>query len=75
MDKNGNKIMLSVSNPFDKIRSRSLNNELLKIIPEDIFINQKKKIQELKYSSEKSSIAQLKDFKLDDNTEDIESLR
>jgi hypothetical protein len=70
MERNGKKNMLSVSQPFDKVRSSSLNNELLKMIPEDIFINQKKKIQEIKYSSERSSTLQLKEFKLDGIKED-----
>lgn len=70
MEKQGKKNMLSLSQPFEKFRSASLHDELLKMIPEDIFINQKKKIQEIKYTSERSSTLQLKEFKLDEIKEE-----
>ena len=49
------------------MRSATLNSEKLKNIPEEIFINQKKKIQELKYYSEKSPTFEINEDDLDQN--------
>jgi hypothetical protein len=50
------------------MRSATLNSEMLKNIPEEIFINQKKKIQELKYFSEKSQTLNLDELRFDEIT-------
>lgn len=59
-------------NPLDNRRSATFTNEMLYNISEEIFINQKKKIQELKYLTEKSSTLKINDSKIDEKLDSIQ---
>jgi hypothetical protein len=48
-------------NPYENRRSATFTNDMLNKISEEIFLNQKKKIQEMKYLTEKCATLKIKE--------------